>query len=62
MDSNFETLSVMVVMICQSYVLILVILLLSLIKGDYRCIVHDISKSEAINLLENSVLEDRGFI
>ena len=27
---------------------------------DYRCIMYNISKSEAINLLENSVLEDRG--
>ena len=26
---------------------------------DYRCIIHNISKSEAIDLLENSVLEDR---
>ena len=29
---------------------------------DYRCIMHNISKSEAINLLKNSVLEDRRFI
>ena len=29
---------------------------------DYRCIAHDISKSEAIRLLENSVLYDRGYI
>ena len=29
---------------------------------DYRCIIHNISKSEAINLLENSVLEDRRYI
>ena len=29
---------------------------------DYRCIMHKISKSEAINLLENSVLEDRWYI
>ena len=29
---------------------------------DYCCIIHKISKSEAINLLENSVLEDRGYI
>ena len=26
---------------------------------DYHCIIHNISRSEAINLLENSVLEDR---
>ena len=29
---------------------------------DYCCIIHNISKSEAINLLENSVLEDRGYL
>ena len=29
---------------------------------DYRCIIHNISKSEAINILESSVLEDRGYI
>ena len=31
------------------------------IKGiDYHCIIHDISKSKAIDLLENSVLEHHG--
>ena len=29
---------------------------------DYRFIIHNISKSEAINLLKNSVLEDSGYI
>ena len=29
---------------------------------DYRCIIHNISKPEAINLLKNSVLEDCGYI
>ena len=29
---------------------------------DYRCIIHNISKSEAINLLKNSVLENRGYM
>ena len=29
---------------------------------DYRCIIHNISKSEATKLLENSVLEDCGYI
>ena len=28
---------------------------------DYRCIIHDISKSEAINLLKKCILEDRGY-
>ena len=33
------------------------------VKGaDYCCIVHCISKSDAINLLENSVLDDQGYI
>ena len=27
---------------------------------DYRCIIHNITKSQAINLLKNSVLEDHG--
>ena len=29
---------------------------------DYCCIIHNISKSEAINSLKNSVLEDCGYI
>ena len=29
---------------------------------DYCCIIRDINKSEAINLLKNSMLEDRGYI
>ena len=29
---------------------------------DYRCIIDSISKSQAIHLLENSVLEDRGYL
>ena len=29
---------------------------------DYCCIIHNISKSEAINLLKNYVLEDCGYI
>ena len=28
---------------------------------DYCCIMYNISKSEVINLLENSVLEDRDY-
>ena len=28
---------------------------------DYHCIIHNISKSEEINLLKNSVLEDCGY-
>ena len=29
---------------------------------DYCCIIHNISISEAINLLKNSLLDDRGYI
>ena len=29
---------------------------------DYRCIIRSISKSEVINLLESSVLDDLGYI
>ena len=29
---------------------------------DYRCIIHNISKSEAINSLKNSVLKDHGYL
>ena len=29
---------------------------------DYHPIIHNINKSEAINLLERSVFEDRGYI
>ena len=34
---------------------------ITIIKNvDYRCIIHNISKSEAINLLESAVLEKHG--
>ena len=29
---------------------------------DHRCIIHNISKSEIINLFKNSILEDRRYI
>ena len=29
---------------------------------DYSCIIQEISKSEAIHLLKNPVLNDRGYI
>ena len=29
---------------------------------DYRCIMYNINKSEAIHLIGNSVLEDRGHL
>ena len=38
------------------------IAIISVKNADYRCIVHNISKSEAVNLLKNSVLEDHGYV
>ena len=32
------------------------------VKIDSRCIIYNISKSEANNILKSSVLEDRGYI
>ena len=32
------------------------------VKGVDGCIIHDMNKSEVAHLLENSVLDDRGFI
>ena len=38
-------------------------IIISTVKNVYyRCIIHNISKSELINLLENYVLEDRRYI
>ena len=31
-------------------------------NNDYRRIIHNITRSEAINLLENFALKDRGYI
>ena len=31
-------------------------------NADYRCIIYNISKSDAIRLPETSVLDDRGYI
>ena len=44
------------------YLKISVISIITIKSVDYRWIIHDISKSEAINLLKNSVFEDRGCI
>ena len=38
------------------------IAIITIKNDDYCCIIHIISKSEAINLLKNSVLEDIGYI
>ena len=38
------------------------IVIITIKNINYRCIIHNISKSEAINLLASSMLEDRGYI
>ena len=38
------------------------IVIITIKNIDYHCIIHNISKPEAINLLKNSVLEDHGYI
>ena len=38
------------------------IVIITIENVDYRCIIHKISKFEAINLLKNLVLEDRVYI
>ena len=38
------------------------ITIITIIVIDYRFIVYDINNSDAINLLENSVLDDYGYI
>ena len=42
--------------------LVLNIAITTLKSIDYRCIMYNINKSEAIHLLENFVLEDRGYL
>ena len=59
MGSNIKILFVMVVMI---HVNISDIAIVAVEEDDYRCIIHDIIKSEAIHLLENSALDDLRYI
>ena len=62
MGSNFKILYAMVAMTWQYCLNISNILIIIVKNVDYRCIIYDINKSEAINLLENSALESRGYI
>ena len=57
MDSNFKI--HVFAMLCVN---ISNIAIMTIKTVDYRCIIHNISKSEAINLLENSVLENFEYI
>ena len=38
------------------------IVIITIKNVDYRCIIHNIDKSEAIDLLKKYLLDDRGFI
>ena len=63
MDSNLNILCPMVVMICQCYVFNISDIAIMTVKiVDYRCIMYNISKSKAISLLENYMLEDRRYM
>ena len=52
--------------ICHDLTILLLnisdIAIITIKNNNYHCIIHNISKSEAIKLLTNSVLEDRGYI
>ena len=62
MGLNFKIIFMMVVMISRCC-LIFSDIVITTVKGvDYRCIIHDISKFEAIRFLENYILDDRGHI
>ena len=65
MDSNFKILYGLVVG-CHDLVILSFnidnIAIITVKNVDYRCIIHNISKSEAINLLKFSVLEDGRYI
>ena len=38
------------------------VLILNVKDGDYRCILWDISKNNAVTILNNSVLEGKGVL
>ena len=59
MDSNFKILYAIFVIILS--VTISDIAIIAIKNVDYFCIIHNISKSEAVNLLKNSVFKDRGY-
>ena len=58
MGSSLRIQSVVVVIIWQCYLNLTDSAIITVKGVDYCYIIHDISKSEAIHLLENSVLED----
>ena len=60
MGSNFKLLYAMVAMMLSVNISDFAIVTVK--DVDHRCIIHNISKSEAINLLENYLLEDPRYI
>ena len=63
MGSDFKILYVTLAMILMMLCLDISSIAIVTVKGvDYRCIIHDISKSEAIHMLKNPVVDDRGCI
>ena len=63
MVSNFKIMYALVVMLWQCWVLIYSTIAIITIKNiACSCVIHKISKSEAINLSRSSALVDRGYI
>ena len=63
MEPNFKMLYAMVIMIWQMLsVNISDVTIITMENVDYHCITYNINKYEAINFLESSVPEDRGYI
>ena len=60
MGLNFKIPIVMFFMIWWCVVSDIAIITVSWV--DYCCIIHGISKCDTIHLLENSVVDDRGYI
>ena len=61
---NFKILFVLIVMIsqCWAFILPVRIAVIPVKRVDYFRIIRDISESESIHLLENSLLDYRGYI
>ena len=60
MDSHFKILYAMVVMIWQ-LLSVNISDSITIKNVDYSCVIHNISKSEAIHLWKHSVIEDHGY-
>ena len=62
MSSSFKILYKMVVLVLTILCLNISDIAIVTVKNfDYRCIIHNVSKSEPISSLKNSFLEDRSF-